>query len=71
MATRAPAKVMAEECRAEFAAAFERFDPKPKLVVDYGQRVLWSCDDAARLLDGPLPLCIRKGKLIVDDDELR
>jgi DNA-binding CsgD family transcriptional regulator len=71
MALRAPAEAMADECRAEFAAAFEAFDPRPKIVVDYDQRVLWCCDDAPRLLDGPMPLCIRKGKLIVDDDELR
>jgi DNA-binding CsgD family transcriptional regulator len=71
MALRAPAEAMADECRAEFAAAFEAFDTRPKIVVDYDQRVLWCCDDAPRLLDGPMPLCIRKGKLIVDDDELR
>jgi DNA-binding CsgD family transcriptional regulator len=71
MASRTSIDVMAEECRAEFAAAFEAFDPRPKLVVDYDRRVLWCCDDAARLLDGPMPLCLRKGKLIVDDDDLR
>jgi DNA-binding CsgD family transcriptional regulator len=71
MASRAPAEAMADECRTEFAAAFEAFDPRPKIVVDYDQRVLWCCDDAPRLLDGPMPLCIRKGKLVVDDDELR
>lgn len=71
MASAAPAEVMAEECRAEFAAAFEKFDQRPKLVVDYDQRVLWSCDMAPRLLDGPMPLCIRKDKLVVDDEELR
>jgi DNA-binding CsgD family transcriptional regulator len=71
MASSAPAEAMADECRAEFAAAFEAFDPRPKIVVDYDQRVLWCCDDAPRLLDGPMPLCIRKDKLIVDDDELR
>ncbi len=62
---------MADECSAEFAAAFEAFDCRPKLVVDYDQSVLWCCDDTARLLDRPMPLCVRKGKLIVDDDELR
>jgi DNA-binding CsgD family transcriptional regulator len=71
MASRAPAEAMADECRAEFAAAFEAFDSRPKIVVDYDQRVLWCCDDAPRLLDGPMPLCIRKGKLTVDDEELR
>nr|WP_166179268.1 helix-turn-helix transcriptional regulator [Altererythrobacter segetis] len=71
MASRSPAEAMADECRVEFAAAFEAFDPRPKIVVDYDQCVLWCCDDAPRLLDGPMPLCIRKGKLIVDDDELR
>ncbi|MGZ3259394.1 MAG: hypothetical protein ACXWIO_11130 [Croceibacterium sp.] len=71
MASAAPAEVTAEECRAEFAAEFEKFDRRPKLVVDYDQRVLWSCDKAPRLLDGPMPLCIRKDKLVVDDEELR
>jgi DNA-binding CsgD family transcriptional regulator len=71
MPATSPAAAMADECSAEFAAAFEAFDPRPKLVVDYDQRVLWCCDDTARLLDGPMPLCVRKGKLIVDDDELR
>lgn len=71
MASRAPAEMMADECRAEFAAAFEAFDPRPKIVVDYDQRVLWCCDDAPRLLDGPMPLCIREDMLIIDDDELR
>jgi DNA-binding CsgD family transcriptional regulator len=71
MASRAPAEAMAEECRTEFAAAFDAFDTRPRIVVDYEQRVLWSCDHAARLLDGPMPLCIRKGKLTVDDEELR
>jgi len=71
MPSTAPAEVLADECRAEFAAAFEAFDPRPKIVVDYDQRVLWSCDDAPRLLDGALPLCLRKGRLIVDEVELR
>jgi DNA-binding CsgD family transcriptional regulator len=71
MASRASAEAMAEECRTEFAAAFDAFDTRPRIVVDYEQRVLWSCDHAARLLDGPMPLCIRKGKLTVDDEELR
>jgi DNA-binding CsgD family transcriptional regulator len=71
MAVAASAEALADECSAEFAAAFEAFDPRPKLVVDYDQRVLWCCDDTPRLLDGPMPLCVRKGKLIVDDDELR
>jgi DNA-binding CsgD family transcriptional regulator len=71
-ASPAVADVMADECRAEFAAAFEDHDPRPKLVVDYDRTVLWCCDNASRLLiDGPMPLCIRKGKLAVDDDELR
>jgi DNA-binding CsgD family transcriptional regulator len=71
MASAAPAEVLADECRAEFASAFEEFDPRPKLVVDYDQRVLWCCNDSQRLLDGPMPLCLRKGRLVVDDDELR
>jgi DNA-binding CsgD family transcriptional regulator len=71
MASRASAEAMAEECRTEFAAAFDAFDTRPRIVVDYEQRVLWSCDHAARLLDGPMPLCIRTGKLTVDDEELR
>jgi DNA-binding CsgD family transcriptional regulator len=62
---------LADECRAEFAAAFEDHDPRPKLVVDYDRTVLWCCENTPRLLDGPMPLCIRKGKLLVDDDELR
>jgi DNA-binding CsgD family transcriptional regulator len=40
-------------------------------VVDYDQRVLWCCDNSERLLNGPMPLCIRKDKLVVDDDEMR
>jgi DNA-binding CsgD family transcriptional regulator len=71
MASRAPAEAMADECRAEFAASFELFDPRPKLVLDYDLHVLWCCDDAPRLLDGPMPLRIRKNTLIVEDDELR
>ncbi len=71
MASSAPAEVLAEEYRSEFAAAFEKLDQRPKIVVDYDQRVPWSCDMAPRLLDGPMPLCIRKDKLVVDDEELR
>lgn len=71
MAARAPAEAMGVECRAEFAAAFENLDPRPKLVVDHDLQVLWCCDDAERLLGAPMPICIRNGKLIVDDDELR
>ena len=71
MVSTAPAEAMADECRVEFAAAFEAFDPRPKIVVDYDQRVLWCCDEAPLLLDGPMPLCIRKGQLVVDDDEVR
>lgn len=66
----APA-AMTAECRAQFAEAFEAVDLRPKVVVDYDQRVLWCCDNSARLLDGPMPLCIRKDQLVVDDDELR
>lgn len=66
-----PVDDMAAECREQFAAAFEAHDPRPKLVVDHDQTVLWSCDNAERVLAGPMPLCIRKGKLIVDDDELQ
>lgn len=58
-------------CRAEFGYALNEFDHRPKLVVDYDQAVLWCCDDTERILDSPMPLCIRAGKLIVDDDELR
>ena len=66
-----PADDLVAECREQFAASFEAHDPRPKLVIDYDQAVLWSCDNAGRVLDGPMPLCIRKGKLIVDDDELQ
>jgi DNA-binding CsgD family transcriptional regulator len=59
-----------EECRAEFAAGFEHYDHRPKLVVDYDQTVLWCCENTARVLDGPMPLRVSKGKLVVDDDEL-
>jgi DNA-binding CsgD family transcriptional regulator len=66
-----PTDVMADECRAEFAAAFEEHDARPRLVVDYDRTVLWCCENTPRLLDGPMPLCIRGGKLLVDDDALR
>lgn len=71
MAALAPSHAMAIECRAEFASAFESVDMRPKIVVDYDQRVLWCCDNSERLLNGPMPLCIRKDKLVVDDDEMR
>ena len=61
---------LAEECRAEFAAAFETCDPRPKLVVDYDQHVLWNCNNAARLLDDPMPLALENGKLTIVSDEL-
>jgi DNA-binding CsgD family transcriptional regulator len=67
MASAKPAKTSADEYRAEFAAVFDARDPRPRIVVDDGQRVLWCCDDARRLLERPLPLSIRKGRLIVDD----
>lgn len=60
-----------DECRAEFADALEVFDPRPRLVVDYDQQVLWSCENTPLLLAGPMPLCVRKGKLVFDDEELR
>lgn len=71
MALPTPADATADECRAEFAAAFDHCDPRPKLVVDYDQSVLWCSENASEILDGPMPLCLRKGKLVVDDDELR
>jgi DNA-binding CsgD family transcriptional regulator len=71
MALPANGRLPAAVCRAEFGSALDEFDHRPKLVVDYDQAVLWSCDDAARILDEPMPLCVRKGKLIVSDDELR
>ena len=67
MASAVPAVGMADAYRAEFAAAFNALDPRPKIVVDDGQRVLWCCDDARRVLESPLPLHIRKGRLTVDD----
>jgi DNA-binding CsgD family transcriptional regulator len=67
----AQATIGPDECRAEFAAAFDRFDARPKLVVDPDLNILWACDDAPRLLDGRMPLCIRDGKLVVDEDALR
>ena len=69
MASRAPAALTADECRAEFSVALDSFDCRPKLVIDYDQRVLWSCPNTARMLDGPMPLCLRKGKLVIDDDD--
>jgi DNA-binding CsgD family transcriptional regulator len=71
MALRPTAHLLAAECRAQFASALEDFDPRPKLVVDYEQTVLWCCGNTGQILNGPMPLCVRKGKLIVDDDELR
>lgn len=65
------ADIMTDACRDEFAAAFDAHDRRPKLVVDYDQSMLWSCDNAERILAEPMPLRIRKGKLVVDDDELR
>jgi DNA-binding CsgD family transcriptional regulator len=62
--------LLPEECRAEFAAAFEHLDYRPKLVVDYDQTVLWCCGNTARVLDGAMPLLLRKDKLVVEDDEL-
>ena len=67
MAFAVPAETTADSYRAEFAAAFAALDPRPKIVVDDAQRVLWCCDNARRLLESPLPLSIRKGRLIVDD----
>jgi len=67
MAPAVPAERGADEYRAEFAAAFDALDPRPKIVVDDGQRVLWSSDDACWLLERPMPLHIRDGRLIVDD----
>jgi DNA-binding CsgD family transcriptional regulator len=67
----AQATIGPEEFRAEFAAAFDRFDARPKLVVDADLHILWACDDAHRLLDGRMPLCIRDGKLVVDEEALR
>src|SRR3569623_2859572 len=61
------AESLRDECRDEI----ETYDCRPKLVVDYDQNVLWSCDGARRILAGPMPLCIRKDKLVVAEDELR
>lgn len=65
------AETTGDESHREFAAAFEAYDCRPKLVVDHDCNVLWSCANAARVLGGQVPLCIRKGKLVVDEDELR
>jgi DNA-binding CsgD family transcriptional regulator len=32
---------------------------------------VWACDDAARLLDENMPLCIRDRKLVIDEDDLK
>jgi DNA-binding CsgD family transcriptional regulator len=65
------ADIVTDDRRDEFAAAFEAHDCRPKLVVDHDQNVLWACENAQRILSDAMPLCIRKGKLVVDDDELR
>jgi len=69
MASRAPADLTADECRAAFSTALDGFDCRPKLVIDCDQRVLWSCSNTARIIDGLMPLCVRKGKLAIDEDE--
>lgn len=58
-------------CRAEFGSALNEVDRRPKLVVDYDQVVLWCCEHAPRVLDDPMPLCLRKGRLFLADEELR
>ena len=69
MASRAPADLTADECRAAFSTALDGFDCRPKLVIGCDQRVLWSCSNTARIIDGLMPLCVRKGKLVIDGDE--
>jgi len=64
-------RVSAVHCRAEFGAALGDFDHRPKLVIDYDQTVLWSSDDARRILVEPMPLRLVKGKLLVDDVDPR
>lgn len=71
MALPANGRLSAAVCWAEFGSALDEFDHRPKLVVDHDQAVLWCCEDAARILDDPMPLYMRKSKLIVSDDELR
>jgi DNA-binding CsgD family transcriptional regulator len=62
----------AEGPRDAWRDEFDSYDHRPKLVVDHDGSVLWACANAARILAGSaMPLCIRKGKLILDEDELR
>ena len=41
---------------------------RPMLAVDRNFSVLWQCDRTDRLLDSPLPLCVRDGKLVLEDE---
>ena len=55
-----------------YAEAFGRMtlalEHRPMLVVDRNFSVLWRCDRTDRLLDRPLPLCVRDGKLVLEDE---
>jgi DNA-binding CsgD family transcriptional regulator len=71
MAAPENSRLSAAICRAEFGSALGDFDHRPKLVVDYDQVVLWSCDDAQKILVDPMPLRLHRGKLLVDDEDSR
>jgi DNA-binding CsgD family transcriptional regulator len=64
-------RISAAACQAEFGSALRHFDHRPKLVVDYDQTVLWCCDDAHEILRDPMPLCVKKGKLVLDEEDRR
>ncbi len=67
----APKTLPPEQVRAAFADAIDRFDRRPKLVVDDDQHVLWCCEDTATLLGSAMPICVRNGNLVIEDEEVR
>jgi DNA-binding CsgD family transcriptional regulator len=64
-------RISTAACRAEFQSALGKFDQRPKLVVDYDQTVIWCCEDTVRILRSPMPLCVRQGRLVIYDEDLR
>jgi DNA-binding CsgD family transcriptional regulator len=42
-------------------------DPSPKLLVDGNGQVLWASPGADGLLQPPLPLCIKRGKVVANE----
>ena len=50
-----------------FLCAAAKRDPNPKVVIDGDCRVRWCSPGAEKLLEAPMPLCIKGGRLLANE----